>query len=161
MTNQKSHSMRSKGFISLILMVIITLAVLYFGLRYKEDIKNFSNKVKDTFTRISVVLHTGRSSYTKALDTLKSFLNVLPQGNKEQIQKYLTQEALKDKTWFEPWTILDTKIGKLNPLGPQNLEVETTITSKTEKGSPIHLDLNFELVQEGGQWKIAGKAERK
>ena len=162
MTNQKLNLVKeSRGFVSLILIIVIILVALFFGLKYKEKIKNFSNKLKDTFTRISVVFRTGRLSYTKAVDTLKSFLDVLSQGNKEEIQKYLTQEALKDRSWFQSWNILETKIEKLNPLGPQNLEIETTLTSKTEKGSPIHLDINFKLIQEGDQWKIAGKAERK
>lgn len=161
MTYQNSYSTGSKGAVTLILLVIVALVVLYFGLRYKENIGNFVDGVKGVFTKTKTVVETGKPQYTKAIDTLKSFLNTLPEGKEGEIKKFLTEKAQEDKTWFEPWSILDLDIGKVNPMGSQNVEIETTITSKSEKGSPIHLDLNFELVQENGEWKVAGKAERK
>ncbi len=152
---------KSKGAITLILVVIVALVVLYFGLRYRENIGNFIDRVKGVFIKTKTVVETGRPAYATAIETLKSFLDTLPKGNKEEIKKFLTEKAQEDKTWFESWSILNIDIGKVNPLDSRNVEIETTITSETKKGSPLHLDLDFELTQEEGQWKIVGKTERK
>lgn len=156
MTNQKE-----KGAVTLILIIVVALVGLYFGLRYKENIGNFIDRVKGIFIKTKTVVETGKPQYTQAIDTLKSFLSILPKGNQEEIKDFLTKQAQEDKTWFEAWPIQNIDIGKVNPLGPQNVEIETTITQKSKEGSPIHLDLDFELTQENGQWKISGKAERK
>lgn len=156
MNNQKQ-----KGAVALILVIIVAMVALYFGLRYKENIGNFVDRAKGIFVKTKTVVETGKPQYAQAIDTLKSFLNTLPKGSEEEIKKFLTEKAQEDKTWFEPWPIQNIDIGKVNPLGSQNVEIETTITSKTEKGSPVHLDLDFELTQENGQWRIVGKAERK
>lgn len=156
MTNQKE-----KGAVILFLIIVIALAGLYFGLRYKENIGNFFDRVKGIFVKTKTVVETGRPAYNQAIDTLQSFLNTLPKGNEEEIKNFLTSQAQQDKTWYQAWPIQNIDIGKVSPLGSQNVEVETTITQKSKEGSPVHLDLNFELTQENGKWKIAGKAERK